>query len=293
MKWTKIIIAGACVLATVGASYATVLYQEDFQSYANPTYNFVSASSGSSTNGWTGTGMLVNQTNSVGGVGSLFSSGAPTRSLYVSDTVSNNALNQMLIYSSTNGGATSISNNGNVKISFDFNIRSNQNSASQGLFPMFDLRGGAVTNVPNSWATTMSLMATTNHVFTYYTNGNNAVQIPGVTVSTANWYRVEIAIGDISTATDYFDLKVWEAKPADGYNQTGTLVIDLTNLLFRADVSYINGFDFRTITTNQAGLLYNIDNIKVETIPEPGAMSLLSLGAGGLILLLRHYSTSL
>ena len=251
-------------MAGITAVPEVVLYSEDFQSYANPLYNFVGSG-----NGWTGVGMIVNQTNSIGAAGSFFSgSGAALRSLYIADSVTNSSLNQMLIYSSTNSGASSISNNGNVKISFDFNIRSNGAAGSAGISPMFDLR---CPTAVASWAVTLSLGATTNRTFGNYTNGSNRVDIPGVGITTANWYRVEMVIGDLSTANDTYNLKVWEATPAGGYNQTGSLVLDVSNLLFRADVSYIDGFDFRTIVTN-AGSVCNIDNIRVGTVAIPSGL---------------------
>ncbi|NOU36289.1 MAG: PEP-CTERM sorting domain-containing protein [Kiritimatiellaceae bacterium] len=275
MKWIKIIMVGACVLAAVGVSYGGILYQQDFQSYSNGATGFIGSG-----NGWTGTGMTSGQTNSIGGVGSLFTANTPSlRSLYVNDNITTNPLNQTLIYSSTNSGATSISNNGNVKISFDFNIRSNGAPGSAGVTPTFDLRAG------NAWVATLNLGGTTNRYFQNFVT--NASSISSVSVSTANWYRIEMTIGDLSTATDTYNLKVWQAAPAGGYNQAGTLVVDLTNVAMRVNASYFDGFDFRTQSTNTASL-YNIDNISVVTIPEPATIGMLVFGAGGLVLIRRQ-----
>ncbi|NOU36288.1 MAG: hypothetical protein HOO88_05925 [Kiritimatiellaceae bacterium] len=256
----KKVVAGAFALAAVGAAYGAGLYSEDFQSYAGGATGFIGSG-----NGWTGTGMAGNQSNSIGGVGSFFTTNTTLRSLYVFDSSTTNPLNQTLIYSSTNSGATSISNNGNVKISFDFNIRSNGAPGSAGVTPTFDLRAG------NAWVATLNLGGTTNRYFQNFVT--NASSISSVSVSTANWYRIEMTIGDLSTATDTYNLKVWQAAPAGGYNQAGTLVVDLTNVAMRINASYIDGLDFRTQSTNTASL-YNIDNIQVGGTAGPAKLSL-------------------
>lgn len=243
------------ILATAGAVYSQgVIYSEDFQGYASGASNFVGSG-----NGWTGAGMGVSQTNTIGGVGSFFSTETPKRSLFVNDTTTNIAGSQLLIYSSTNAGATSISNRGNITIRFDYNVRTNDNQT-----PTFDLRAG------NTWVATLNFLSAIGS-FRNFTGGIFQEVAPFSGISTANWYRVEIAVGDLSTTNDTYSLKVWEASPSGGYDQPGVLVVNVSDIPFRADASYIDGFDFRTIGSTRS-IIYNIDNILVK---EPPRVSLI------------------
>lgn len=81
------------------------------------------------------------------------------------------------------------------------------------------------------------------------------------------WYRFELTINPVNTATDTFDLRV--IRDTGG---AGTTIINASGLGFRADISDISLVSWGTNTAAGAsGQLSYYDNISIAQVPEPSS----------------------
>ncbi|NOU36285.1 MAG: discoidin domain-containing protein [Kiritimatiellaceae bacterium] len=254
MRLVKKVIAGFLVLATAGAAYGSILFSllfaavgsahggilfsEDFESY-----NVLAPIIGQ--DGWTAVNATGSQTNSIGGISSYFSGGG--RSLYIYDSNTTPTLaNQRIsnIFDTQNHA---------MLFSFDFNVRTN------GQNPSLFLYSGATPAVQVNLMNGDGTMK--------YNDGSGLVAVSSYVLSTSYWYRVAIAVHGMSSSSDTFDIKVWEGQ---GSTTNGVLVIDKTGLGFMSGVAFLDTFTFGTGgALGQSGSKFNIDNIQIESIPEP------------------------
>lgn len=202
---------------------------------------------------WLSSGCTVGQSNRIDAVGSFFTSGSNMRSVYMYDT-STVANTSHKIYADSIDVLTNAS-----VYSFDFMISGNDRE-----YPVFELLSD------NSLALTLGFFSNSGTMQNYtVTNVNGSTHATGYydassyVLTTANWYHVEMSLSDLSGSADDYDLKVWEAT--SGYNASlGDPVINISNLLLRADVDSINGIQIRQVgssSSGKTGTMY-IDNIR-------------------------------
>lgn len=111
-----------------------------------------------------------------------------------------------------------------------------------------------------------------------FSSANDAI---GIVLSLDTWYRVEILTSAESAATKTFDLTVYAAN--------GTSVVgSASGLAFRNNITSYDDvrWYYANATANQGGQFY-VDNLSVQTIPEPASLGLILLGTGGVLLLRR------
>ncbi len=230
MKWTKVIMAGVCMLAAVGASYGSSIFSEDFESYT--------AGSGiKGQNGFRTINRTASQNESVVAIGSPFKGGS--NSLFISDKDTTSSLGNMLVEKKIELPA------GPLVFFFDFNVTKNKQNPSfavnEGMEPVFKL------NFFNLSGKVYNLLSATQQV-----------EISPYMLSTGLWYHAEITIGDLSNA-DSYALRIME-ETSDG----GKEVINVPAIPLRNKGKTFTSFNFGAAGgLGMAGSAFYIDNIQI------------------------------
>ena len=261
MKIKQTITMGAIVLATVGLTYGDT-YFDGFESYTQGTLI-------NSQGNWVTSNETTTQRSTVVAGGSAFGGGSNSL-LYKDNDATANI-----------GGITARTDpdlstpNGPMVVSFDFNIVNGLWSPTLWVYSDAGQNAIKLTFFQNDSPTGTD--ANLGKV------RNSNVNVSETALSLNQWYRAELTIGDLSAATDTYDLRV---LAADG--GSGTEVINVTGLAFSTNVGDIDRFLFNAANSApfaRNGSEFNLDNI--EVIPEPATLGLIGAVSAGLLVVRR------
>ncbi|NOU36800.1 MAG: hypothetical protein HOO88_08525 [Kiritimatiellaceae bacterium] len=187
-------------------------------------------------NGWTNLFVTATQGGKVVATNSAFGTGSKV--LQFKDTDSNNSGNPSVQNKRTQSVTEDV-------ISFDFCL----NSYLQN--PIFHLKSGAINGI--------SLTLCSTGKYLQYHNGAAFVDLINMTNNLGKWYRVELTVADVTTASDTFNMRILQA---DG--GSGTEIGSWTNLSFRTGVASLDRVEFgMNSTATSTGGDYYLDNIQV------------------------------
>ena len=250
-------IRQGAMIAIIGGSLGLAAQTQAAQILLNSNFN-------GSTTGWT----LTNGGGTVADTGteSTFTNAPSGASVDIKDTTTTTTANKPTItayYAALNSGET----NNPVQISFDVNLINR--GAGENCSLIVSSSTGVreiILNISDGATGKVSYV------------GSSAVQL-GTTLNLSKWYHFTLTAPPAVTSPTSWDLSISDGTTTDTYK----------GLTFRNPVTNYNGQQF---TMNNGAVTlpaeFQVDNVLVQTVPEPTSMAAMAAAGMGLLCVRRR-----